>query len=138
MNPRPLSAVMLSLVLIGGCGDSSTPTSPTPTATSPVTITWTTLIGPQGTVSRSLALPSAGTIKLTLTSTSPSDVVLGLSVGIPRATAAGCYPARTVQTTAGNTPQIEIGAGSGAYCVQVHDLGTLTNPISFSITIEHP
>lgn len=131
--------VLLGLALLSACDNSSTPASPTtPTPTGPVTETWTTQIGPRGAVSRTVEAAGAGTLKVTLGSTTPGEVTLGLSVGVPRADGAGCLPTRTVQTAATGSPQIEIGVSSGTYCVQVHDVGTLTDPASFTISIERP
>ena len=73
-------------VLASACG-SDTPTTPTTTSTSPVTETWSGIVGPGGTASRSFDAPQAGTLTVTLMS---SDAPLGVGVGVPRNVNAGC------------------------------------------------
>jgi hypothetical protein len=42
-----------------------------------------------------------------------------------------------VNASPATTPQISTQADAGQYCVQVYDLGTLTDPIGFALKIEH-
>jgi hypothetical protein len=63
---------------------------------------------------------------------------LGLGVGLPRVTGGGCRLGMSVNTAPGSTPQISTQADAGQYCVQVYDLGTLTEPVGFAVKIDHP
>lgn len=140
MNWNLSALMLLGLLGASGCSDSTTPTSPTTTATtSPVTDSWSTQLGPQGAVSRTVTAAQAGTIKVSLTSTSPGDLTLGLSVGIPRSGGSGCLPTLSVRAAPGaNVPQVETSVAAGTYCVQVHDLGTIANALTFTLSIERP
>lgn len=137
-------ALLLPIVLGGlwaACDDNSTPTSPTTTTTTttgPATETWATQIGVQGSASRSIDASAAGTLELSLTETTPAGVVMGLSVGVPRAGSSGCLPTRTVQASADGSTHIVSEVIAGTYCVQVNDLGTLTGPTRFTVTIKRP
>lgn len=127
------------LSCLAGCNDTPTPTAPTPaTPVGPTTVTWSTQLGPRGTVSRSIQPSTTGTVTVTLNSITPIDRPLGLSIGIPRAGGSGCLPTLTVQTAASSTPQIETRVATGTYCVQVHELGTLDAPVTFTVVIALP
>lgn len=134
-------AVLVSMVLAAalapaGCGDSNTPTSPT-TPTGPVTETYNTQVWPGGFASRTFVVTTTGTVSVTLTTTTPADATLGLVVGVPQGTG-GCAPTSSVRARASSTPHIVLTADKGVYCTMVYDLGTLTDPVSFTIKVEHP
>lgn len=117
-----------------GCGGNSTPTTPTTTSAA-TSEGWSSVVAPGGQSSRSFTVNSSGTIVVTLTA---ADVTLGLGVGLPRVTGGGCRLSVSVNTSAGSSPQISAPADAGQYCVQVFDLGTLRDPVGFSLKIDHP
>jgi hypothetical protein len=128
------------VVLTSACGGSSSSTAPTTTATTPTTENWSSVLAPGGSSSRSFSINGPGTITITLNS---APATVGLGVGLPRATGGGCRLGVQVITGPGPTPQISTPAedsalSDGDYCVQVFDIGTLTDPISFNIIINHP
>jgi hypothetical protein len=125
------------LMAVAGCDDASTATAPT--ATSPVTETFSGQFIPGGTAARSFTAASAGTVSVTLTQIGPpSDIVVGLGVGIPQSNGSGCYLTQTVQTGASSSPQITAQVEAGAYCVRLHDIGTLAAQVAFTVTIVRP
>jgi hypothetical protein len=82
-------------------------------------------------------LPASGsrTIAVTLT---VAGATVGLGVGLPRTSGGGCRLGVTVNAAPGTTPQISTQADAGQYCVQVYDLGTITDPVGFALKIDHP
>jgi hypothetical protein len=127
--------VVLAAMMFAGCGDdNSTPTTPSNTSKI-VTEDWSSAVAPGGASTRSFTVTSAGTISVTLTG---AGATLGLGVGLPRTTGGGCRLGVAVIASAGGSPQISEQADAGQYCVQVYDLGTLTDPVGFSLKIEHP
>jgi hypothetical protein len=118
---------------IAACGGKSTPTAPSTTAKAPES--WSSVLAPGGTSSRSFTVNAAGTINVTMTS---AGATVGLGVGLPRTTGGGCRLGIAVNTSGSATPQITTQADAGQYCVQVFDLGTLTDPIPFAMKIDHP
>jgi hypothetical protein len=126
-------AVMLAFV-VAGCG-GSTPTTPSTSSTSPTTETWSGSVAPGGQSSRSFTVSAAGTINVTLT---VAGATLGVGVGLPRVSGGGCRLGVSVSASAGTAPQISAAAEAGQYCVQVFDVGTLTDPVGFALTIDHP
>ena len=137
---RVLPAIVLlaSLALTAaGCDGADTATSPT--TTSPVTETFSGQFIKGGSAARSFTAASAGTVSITLTQIGPpADLVVGLGVGIPQASGNGCLLAQSVEAGASTSPQLTVPVEAGSYCVRLHDLGTLTAPVSFNVTIVRP
>ena len=64
-------------------------------------------------------------------------VTLGLGVGTPSGTS--CSTTSTINATTSDTqPQLTTTLDVGVYCAAVYDLGNLTAPASFNVTIAHP
>ena len=127
--------IVLAALMLAGCGDdNSTPTTPSNTSKI-VTEDWSSTVAPAGASTRSFTVNSVGTISVTLTG---AGATLGLGVGLPRTTGGGCRLGVAVIASAGGSPQISTQADAGQYCVQVYDLGTLTDPVGFSLKVEHP
>ena len=129
---RSIVVAIGAAVMLAGCGSDSTPTTPSNTSTT-VTENWSSVVAPSGASTRSFTVTSAGTIVVTLT----AGPTVGLGVGLPRTTGGGCRLGVTVNASPGTTPQISTQADPGQYCVQVYDLGTLTDPVGFALKIEH-
>ena len=115
------------------CGDDNTSTTPSPTTST--NESWSGVVAPGGQSTRSFTVNASGTIAVTLTA---ADTTLGVGIGLPRVTGGGCRLGVSVNTSAGSSPQISAPADAGQYCVQVYDLGTLRDPVGFSLKIDHP
>ena len=74
---------------------------------------------------------------LTLTTTAPSGVALGLGIGIPRSNGS-CALSAGVEAVAGDAAQIAMTAEAATYCAKVYDPGTVTAPTTFTIVISRP
>lgn len=130
------------LVLLAGLaiGCEETPTEPTTPVTSPVTETFSSLLSPLGAATRTILVPDRGTVRVTLTSTTPAGLTLGLGIGIPNPSLTGprCAFTVTAVATAGASPPLSVVADAGDVCVSVFDLGTLSGQIGFTLTIVRP
>jgi len=126
--------LIIAALVAAGCGGGNTPT--TPSNTSSRSETWSSTVAPGGQSSRSFTVDASGTINVTLTAAGAPT--LGLGVGLPRTTGGGCRLGVTVNASAGTTPQISTNADAGQYCVEVYDLGTITDPVGFAVKIDHP
>ena len=120
--------------MLAACGSNNTPTTPTNTSTT-TTENWSSVLAPGGASTRSFTVNAAGTIAVTLT---VAGTTVGLGVGLPRTSGGGCRLGVAVNAVPGTTPQISTQADAGQYCVQVYDLGTLTDPTGFALKIDHP
>jgi hypothetical protein len=92
---------------------------------------------PGGAVSREFVLTTAGAITLTLKSTTPGGVAVGLGIGIPRSDRT-CALSASVAATAGADSQISLPADTGPFCAKVYDPGTLVEPLAFTVAILRP
>ena len=129
-----IAAIGWAALLAGACEDAAI-TSPSQT---PVDVnSFSSVINPGGGASREFTLTSGGTVAVTLTTTAPSGVALGLGIGIPRSNGS-CALSAGVQAVAGAAAQIATTAEAATYCAKVYDPGTVTEPTTFTIVISRP
>lgn len=134
-----MTRVLLILLAAGVSGCAGTTLfEPTPTIDEEtLQREFTSEVLPGGGASRTFDVSAPGPIAVTLTSTSPPGVTMGVGVGIPRGDGS-CALQASVHTVAGSAAQIAISADSGTYCAKVYDPGTLRAPVSFTISISRP
>jgi hypothetical protein len=111
------------------------PTDPPLVSASPTTEVFESVLADRGFTAHSFVAAGAGTITATLTSVGPPSTSIGLGIGVRGAT---CVLNRAVTTGPGSAPQLSASVDRGVYCVQVYDVGTLTAPTRFSVTITRP
>jgi len=131
-----MAAVMLSSValLAAACGDDP-PTTPTET---PFSDFFVSIIGPQGSASRTFTIDEAITVKITLSGfTAGADITMGLGLGVPSSSGSGCDLRTEVNAKAdGTNPHISSSIAAGTHCVKIFDIGELGRRTStFTITI---
>jgi hypothetical protein len=131
--------VVITLALAASACAKTIITSPTASAADTATLIkeFSSQVLPGGSASREFEITAAGSIGVTLKTTTPAGVAMGLGVGIPR-TNGSCALSSAVETVAGATAQITIPADVGTYCAKVYDLGTLSVPVPFTLSISRP
>lgn len=136
----PAGAVIAALSLpLAACDNGpsidsdSTPLSPT---TSPVTETFSTQLIVGGTASRTFNAAKAGIATVTLGSFG-SATKLGFGIGVPDSIGSGCLFTRSSDIAVAGT-SFTLAVDAGTYCVRVYDVGGMTSPITFSVTIIRP
>jgi hypothetical protein len=138
MKPDTICAFLVVSAVMGACGsDSTSPTAPT-TRTSPVTETFASNLVVQGSVWRIVTAAQAGTLTATLTTTNQPSAVVGVAIGVRNGTSTGCLLNDSVSAAAGSAPQLSAQVDAGDYCVKVFDVGNLSTPMSFALTIVYP
>ena len=140
------SLVIISVLLVTGCGSDSltsptTTTETTTTVASPtVTEVFASTVPVGGSKFFSFATSTYGTINVTLTSVGgefvPSTVMVGVALGQPSGTE--CVTSTSTNTASGSSPQISGPYAAGTYCVRIADVGNLFAAASFSITVAYP
>jgi len=141
LRTAALVVVLGAALLVAGCGSSNSPTTPTTPVAPPTIIENFNGTLPVGTFRfYSFSIVQNGTVNITLVGVSgngvPESVTVALGLGHPAGT--GCN-ATTINTTAQSTaPQITGTYDAGVWCVRIEDVGNLSSPATFMITIAHP
>ena len=125
--------VLLAALASASCSDDAV-TSPTE-VTSPVTVTWTTILVPRGSASRTLTVTQSGTVSITLQS---APVPVGLGLGVPQANGSGCRTTLSTTASPGPSPQLSAPVEQGTYCVIVFDVVGIVEPVTFLATVVQP
>jgi hypothetical protein len=128
---------IIGLAAVVTCAACGSTTSPSSTDTAATVDTYSSILQPKGSVSRSIQA-KAGTVTLQLSSMSPNDVAVGVGLGQYDASG-GCAMTSSVVTIAdASTPQITADLQTGTYCVRLYDVGTLVSAVTFTVSITHP
>ncbi len=129
---------VLALVA-AACGSSNTITTPTPTTTTPTAITeppFTGTLAANGAATYPFTATTGGTVTATLTTLDAAASAIGLSIGT--------WTGSACQVVIANDNAAQAAAISGtvtaaaSLCVRVYDVGKVTTPTAFTVTIVHP
>lgn len=116
----------------------TTPTTTTTTTTTATTITepaFTGTLRANGAATYPFTATAGGTITATLTSLSPATTI-GLSIGTWTGSACQIVVANDKAAPAAAISGTVTAAAS--LCVRVYDVGNITGPTDFSVTVVHP
>jgi hypothetical protein len=132
------AAVLAIAIGASACGGSGSTSSTTPTVVRTTdTFTGTVAIG--GRDFHSFTITATGTVDVTLTAaTPPATIVMGLNIGIPGDSKCPAMAGASALTAAGASVQLSGIASPGLLCVDVHDVGNQSVPISYTVTVTHP
>src|SRR3984893_5024826 len=137
MTERAFRVVVSLLVLLTiGC-DQSGSSTPTPRPTTPPSklLTYTGTLQPMSDNFYTISITNPGYVEATLAGLGgPPATTVGLGIG--NLTASGtCALIYSVTTAAGTAAQV-VGTGlSGTLCVTIYDVGNLTAPTLYTITV---
>jgi hypothetical protein len=133
---RLISASVLVFVcaLAAGCGDDAAPTTPEPPAQ--ISETFVGTINPLGADTHFFTTQQTGQAIATLDSLAPNSAA---RVTLMFGTWNGEYCTVTFVTDEATTGTRFIGnaSGPGAFCVRISDIGKITEPATYSITVSH-
>jgi hypothetical protein len=137
---RLIPGLLMLGLLATACGDDTptTPTTPNPPTTPPITEPlFTGTLRTNGAATYPFTTTAGGTITATLTTLAPDSTVgIGLSIGTW--TGSACQ----VVIANDNAAQAAVVTGTvtsaANLCVRVYDVGRLTAPADFGVTIVHP
>ena len=140
MNKGVVLFAIALLVGAAGCGstDNTTAATTTPTVTR-TTDTFSGTVQVRGRAFHSFPVGATGQIDVTLTAaTPPSTIVMGISIGIPGDGTCPALAGASANVVAGASVQLSGMASAGTFCVDVHDVGNQSAPISYTVTVTHP
>jgi hypothetical protein len=129
---RPIAAVFLAALALGGCDNS-------PTA--PPLFTTETFSGSVGRLASSyhtfITGQSSQTV-ITINSFAPA-LTMGLALGTPTPTATGETCTVTIgQAAVQNGTTFQLPLDAATYCVMIFDIGNVTDStVAYSVTVQH-
>jgi hypothetical protein len=140
MTTRTRARVLLAAgaIALSACGsDSPTSSTPSPSPSrNPETFVGTLTKG--GSSYNLFNVTQAGQVDVTLTKTDPvATITVGL--GISQTSAGLCIPVLVAYNNAATAGTVMSGnAAVGAYCAVVYDIGNVTDPLTYTVTVVHP
>jgi hypothetical protein len=140
--------VVAALVLLtSACGQSDTSTTPTePSTTTPPSAVeaFSGTLQPAGTNLHTFTVAKTGYVEITLIGVVPqlvagpsAPITVGLGIGTPNPGTGTCMVLYQVQAQAGSAAQIVGTATAGPDCLTVFDVGTLSQPVIYTVTVAH-
>lgn len=122
-------------LLAAGCDQAGTTTELTRPTTAPVKlVSFSGTLQPQATDSYIFTVAQDGYVEATLVGLGAPAITVGLGIGTPSATGA-CSVIQSVTTGAGPAAQL-VGTGiAGRLCITIFDVGNLTGPTLYTITV---
>ena len=130
------ASLVVAVLAMFGCGDDpvDTPTLPTP---DPVTETFSGTLTVSGGVTHSFSANTLGSLTATLTNIAPDDnPTVGLSLGTWNGSACAVVIRQDVAVR-GSVIYGTVNQ-AGQLCVSIYDVGRITNPNDYEITVVHP
>jgi hypothetical protein len=132
--------VGLAALFAAACS-SQDATTPLPRPDNPPAklVSFNGMLQPRATDSYTFVVSQSGYVQATLVGLgAPPDTVVALGIGTPGTvgtTTGVCQLTSSVNTTAGPTAQL-IGTGiAGTLCITIRDIGNLTAPAIYTITV---
>jgi hypothetical protein len=134
------ACLVLIAIAATSCGsDSSTTATTAATTVARTTDTFTGTVAVRGGDFHSFPIAATGIVDVTLTAaTPPSTIVMGLSVGTPADGKCTALAGASTTTAAGSAVQLSGMSTAGTLCVDVHDIGNQSSPVSYTVTVTHP
>jgi hypothetical protein len=130
--------LILPLALVAGACHGNTVTTPTLPSPTLVTETFTGTIGINGAATHPFTTTTTGTVTATLTNMAPdSTLTIGLSMGTWNgATCAIVLANDKAVRTSVVTGTVSTIAGN--LCVRIYDVGGISAPTDYEVTVIHP
>ncbi len=137
MSRVVLGALVCLAASTAGCNNSTSPVDPSPvvptlteafagTVTLNGAVTHPFIVGTPGTVTASLVTVETGT-----------ETVIGMSLGAWNTTTESCQIIIANDNAVQGRIIIGTAQTSGAFCVRLYDVGKLTAPTSYDVTVTH-
>lgn len=139
MDRRWLGVVLMTGALVAaGCDNvvenATQPAEPAPT----ITETFTGTLTVSGAQTHMFNVAANGSVTVTLTEVTPDNSILvGLVLGIWNAVGGTCTSVIAGTARQGNAVSGNV-TGTGTVCVRVHDVGTLTESLNYTLSVVHP
>jgi hypothetical protein len=129
----------LALPVTSACTGSNSTAAPTPSSATRTTDTFTGAVSVGGHDVHSFPVAATGTVDVTLTAAAPPEgIVMGVTIGLPGDGTCTPVAGGSAQTAAGSAVQISGVVSPATLCVDVHDIGAQSAPVTYAVTVTHP
>jgi hypothetical protein len=136
------ASLALMTSVVAACGGSDSNSNIAAPSATVVTETFTGVVQPLGVKVHTFTVTTPGQLTVTMTAAGPPPTItMGLGVGNPDASGnciflSGGTTNQAIAST--TTPQLSgTLTTSGAYCVEILELGNALGPITYSIAVSH-
>lgn len=134
-----LAIVLLACGAACNKGAASTAATTTAAGVARTTETFSGTVPVRGNDVHSFTTAATGTVDVTLTVAGPpATIVMGVSIGTPVDVRCAAVAGGSANTPAGAAVQLSGVVSPGTLCVDVHDVGNQTAPVSYTVTVTHP
>jgi hypothetical protein len=138
---RPMTRLLASALVLAAtaaCGDDDpTPTTPTPPPTT-TTEQFNGTLTVNGAATHTFSATRGGQIRLILTAVAPdSSAVIGLSLGTWNAVGNTCAVVLSNDAAVQDAVVIGTAGQAGSFCARVYDVGRLSAPADYTLSVEH-
>jgi hypothetical protein len=128
--------LLVGALVAAGCDndiENLTPTEPAPT----ITETFTGTITVNGATIHTFTTAASGLVTATLTAVTPDPAIqVGLGLGTWNGT--NCQLTLPKDDAVQGNAVIGQVSGPGTLCARIYDVGKMTEPLGYTITVEHP
>ena len=140
---RCVAALVLLTAACSGSDTSTSTTAPSASALPAAVEAFSGTLQPQGTNLHTFTVAQTGYVEVTLIGVVPqfaagpsAPVTVGLGIGTPSGTGT-CLVLYQVNAKAGSAAQIIGTATAGPDCLSIFDVGNLTQPVNYTVTVAH-
>lgn len=129
-------AALLACAFSAAACNNTTTTPTTPTTATSYTDTFTGTLNKNGASNFQFSVAAAGAVFATLSSVADSSVQVGLSLGTWNGVS--CTIILANDNAQQGTTVSGTASGVGTLCARVYDVGKVTTPLDYQITVIHP
>jgi hypothetical protein len=130
-----LAAFVLLATIAAACADDDLPNAPTPTPPVAVTETFEGTLTVNGAATYPFIVGQAGLTAAVLTTLSPDTATVGVSLGTWNGQA--CQVILANDSATQSVSVVGEARSAGNFCVRIHDVGKLTAPAAYLLTVTH-
>jgi hypothetical protein len=137
MRRSLLLPLLVGLVVSAACGDDNEPTTPTEPTRPTVTETFEGRVTVNGAQTHGFAAGGSGRIDVTLTRLGPDSAArVGLVLGTLNSLG-GCQVVISNDNATQGTAVAGTASAAGGFCARVYDVGQLSQPVDYTLTVVH-
>jgi hypothetical protein len=128
-------AIVVLAAVAAACGDDDPLTTPSTSTPTSITETFEGTLTVNGAATYPFAVGQAGLASAVLTTISPDTATVG--VGLGTWNGAACQILLANDNATQNVSVVGEARSAGNFCVRIHDVGKLTAPADYLLTITH-